>query len=222
MDIAMGITDGRLAQVPVVWKKDPAVCIVVSSEGYPGGYRKGDVISGLDASVFDSGITGGVQTVDASVDAGTAECAQTADCRLVTTICCTCQPPQDASTVIAVPIDSPSQDRTCDAVCDPCPAPTLPQGVIADCVAGTCEVAKLATEVYSQCTLDSDCALIPTSCCGWCGDVTMWNSYSVSDTDELSARCLQPVACPLIACPMTTFSIEAYCTAEGYCSARAL
>jgi phosphoribosylamine--glycine ligase len=48
VDIAVAITEGRLADVPVSWKKDPAVCVVVSSEGYPGKYRKGDVIAGLD------------------------------------------------------------------------------------------------------------------------------------------------------------------------------
>jgi len=47
MEIAMAITEERLADINVEWKTDPAVCIVVSAGGYPGPYRKGDVISGI-------------------------------------------------------------------------------------------------------------------------------------------------------------------------------
>ncbi len=47
MEIAMAVTDQRLAEIKVEWKKDPAVCVVVSSDGYPGKYRKGDVITGI-------------------------------------------------------------------------------------------------------------------------------------------------------------------------------
>lgn len=47
MEIAMAIAEERLADITVEWKPDPAVCIVISSGGYPGTYRKGDVITGL-------------------------------------------------------------------------------------------------------------------------------------------------------------------------------
>jgi len=47
MDIAMAIAEERLADITVEWKPDPAVCIVISSGGYPGTYRKGDVITGI-------------------------------------------------------------------------------------------------------------------------------------------------------------------------------
>jgi phosphoribosylamine--glycine ligase len=47
MDIAMAITEKRLSDIRVEWKKEPAVCVVVSSGGYPGPYRKGDVIRGI-------------------------------------------------------------------------------------------------------------------------------------------------------------------------------
>jgi phosphoribosylamine--glycine ligase len=64
MDIAMAIAEGRLADIRIEWKPDPAVCVVVSSQGYPGQYRKGDVITGLDEAdrlegvqVFHAGTT---------------------------------------------------------------------------------------------------------------------------------------------------------------------
>lgn len=47
MEIAMAISEERLADITVEWKPDPAVCIVISSGGYPGTYRKGDVITGI-------------------------------------------------------------------------------------------------------------------------------------------------------------------------------
>ena len=47
MDIAMAITDGALSEVAVEWSSDHAVCVVMSSAGYPGKYRKGDVIDGI-------------------------------------------------------------------------------------------------------------------------------------------------------------------------------
>lgn len=64
MDIAMAIAEERLADLKIEWTPDPAVCVVVSSEGYPGSYRKGDVITGIDAAnamegvfVFHAGTT---------------------------------------------------------------------------------------------------------------------------------------------------------------------
>ncbi|MFI5295522.1 MAG: phosphoribosylamine--glycine ligase [Thermodesulfovibrionales bacterium] len=47
MEIAIAVTDERLSEIRIEWKKDPAVCVVVSSGGYPGKYRKGDVITGI-------------------------------------------------------------------------------------------------------------------------------------------------------------------------------
>jgi len=48
IDIAMAVTEERLSEINVEWNSDPAVCIVLSSSGYPGQYRKGDVITGID------------------------------------------------------------------------------------------------------------------------------------------------------------------------------
>ena len=53
--------DGTLAECNVSWKNSAAVCVVVAAGGYPGEYRKGDVIKGLydaeakDAVVFHAG-----------------------------------------------------------------------------------------------------------------------------------------------------------------------
>ncbi len=48
MEIALAISQERLADIAVEWKKEASVCIVASSEGYPGAYRKGDVITGIE------------------------------------------------------------------------------------------------------------------------------------------------------------------------------
>jgi phosphoribosylamine--glycine ligase len=53
--------DGRLGEVELVWSPKPAVCVVMASEGYPGEYRKGWPIRGIDeaeatgAVVFHAG-----------------------------------------------------------------------------------------------------------------------------------------------------------------------
>ena len=54
--------DGRLDEKMVRWKSEHCVCIVMAAGGYPGNYKKGDVIEGLaeagalkDAVVFHAG-----------------------------------------------------------------------------------------------------------------------------------------------------------------------
>lgn len=42
--------DGTLAAHELKWKRDPAVCVVMASGGYPGSYPKGKVITGLAAA----------------------------------------------------------------------------------------------------------------------------------------------------------------------------
>ena len=42
--------EGTLHQQEVKWKEGAAVCVVVAAGGYPGEYRRGDAISGLDAA----------------------------------------------------------------------------------------------------------------------------------------------------------------------------
>jgi len=56
MDIAIAITEGKLSDIEIKWKKDPAVCVVISSEGYPGKYRKGDIITGISEANTVEGV----------------------------------------------------------------------------------------------------------------------------------------------------------------------
>jgi phosphoribosylamine--glycine ligase len=48
--------DGRLAQTPVAWLDDAAVCVVLASGGYPGNYPKGLPIVGLDEAAREEGV----------------------------------------------------------------------------------------------------------------------------------------------------------------------
>lgn len=48
IDIFMAITEGRLNRIEVKWKSDASLCVILASEGYPGKYRKGLKIKGLD------------------------------------------------------------------------------------------------------------------------------------------------------------------------------
>jgi phosphoribosylamine--glycine ligase len=53
----LACAQGKLSEIaPLEWDLRPAVCVVMASEGYPGEYRKGKVIRGLDeaAQVADS------------------------------------------------------------------------------------------------------------------------------------------------------------------------
>lgn len=58
-----GHIEYSISNLPCEWTNEAAVCVVMSSEGYPGNYRKGDAISGLEeatqngALVFHAGTT---------------------------------------------------------------------------------------------------------------------------------------------------------------------
>jgi phosphoribosylamine---glycine ligase len=56
--------DGTLDKIELKWKPSASVCVVMASGGYPGGYAKGKIISGLEAAgalpdtkVFHAGTT---------------------------------------------------------------------------------------------------------------------------------------------------------------------
>lgn len=47
-DILEACADGTLAKIKIKWKKQTACCIILASEGYPGKYKKGEEIHGLE------------------------------------------------------------------------------------------------------------------------------------------------------------------------------
>ena len=60
--VLLAVADGDLSRTSIEWHDKAAVCVVMASEGYPGSYRKGDVIEGLeeaaqldDVHVFHAG-----------------------------------------------------------------------------------------------------------------------------------------------------------------------
>jgi phosphoribosylamine--glycine ligase len=69
LPILAACIDGDLADREVVWKDSAAVCVVLAAGGYPGDYRRGDVISGLTkaaakgAVVFHAGTALAGETV---------------------------------------------------------------------------------------------------------------------------------------------------------------
>ncbi len=52
VDILQAAAQGRLDEVKdqVSWSEDPAMCVVMAAEGYPGSYKKNTEIKGLDAA----------------------------------------------------------------------------------------------------------------------------------------------------------------------------
>lgn len=61
LEIVLAAMNGTLAELDIEWDDEAAVCVVLASEGYPGSYPKGKVISGLadaeakGAHVFHAG-----------------------------------------------------------------------------------------------------------------------------------------------------------------------
>jgi phosphoribosylamine---glycine ligase len=48
--VLLGVANGDISAVELEWYDQAAVCVVMASGGYPGDYRKGDLIHGLDAA----------------------------------------------------------------------------------------------------------------------------------------------------------------------------
>lgn len=48
-ELLKATAEGRLKDMTVAWKDEAAVCVVISSKGYPGEYSKGEKITGLDS-----------------------------------------------------------------------------------------------------------------------------------------------------------------------------
>lgn len=51
--VLMAVADGDISGIQLEWHDQAAVCVVMAAGGYPGDYRKGDVISGLDNAESD-------------------------------------------------------------------------------------------------------------------------------------------------------------------------
>ncbi len=62
LDVLLAVVDGKLDQVQLEWDPRPAVCVVATSKGYPGKYKTGVPITGIeradvmaDVKVFHGG-----------------------------------------------------------------------------------------------------------------------------------------------------------------------
>ncbi len=62
LDVFMGIANGKLNKVAIKWKADASLCVILASQGYPGKYKKGFNIEGLeflknlkDVTIFHAG-----------------------------------------------------------------------------------------------------------------------------------------------------------------------
>ncbi|MDA1353545.1 MAG: phosphoribosylamine--glycine ligase [bacterium] len=49
IDVFEAMVQGRLSEIELEWLPGAAVCVVMASEGYPGSYAKGRVITGVDS-----------------------------------------------------------------------------------------------------------------------------------------------------------------------------
>jgi phosphoribosylamine--glycine ligase len=56
LDLLEATADGRLGEATARWSGDAAVCVVMASSGYPGDYRKGDAISGIEEAESHPGV----------------------------------------------------------------------------------------------------------------------------------------------------------------------
>ena len=68
LDIIEAVVEHRLDQLQVVWHNQSAVCVVLTSEGYPGSYQTGLPVTGLPEQPSESVVV---------FHAGTAQSEQT-------------------------------------------------------------------------------------------------------------------------------------------------
>ncbi|HEU4964422.1 MAG TPA: phosphoribosylamine--glycine ligase [Bacilli bacterium] len=63
------VVDGTLAEQEIEWSERATVCVIMASEGYPGSYRKGDLITGLEAAANGNGVVfhAGTKQTDAGI-----------------------------------------------------------------------------------------------------------------------------------------------------------
>ena len=63
LEILEASTEGNLSAVKLTWKQDACVCVIASSGGYPGEYKTGFPISGLNAAVDEMVFHAGTKIV---------------------------------------------------------------------------------------------------------------------------------------------------------------
>ena len=63
LEILEASTEGNLSAVKLTWKQDACVCIIAASGGYPGEYKTGFPISGLNAAVDEMVFHAGTKIV---------------------------------------------------------------------------------------------------------------------------------------------------------------
>ena len=57
VEVMLACSRGQLDSVPLTWKGNWAVSVVLASEGYPGSYEKGKLITGVEAAEALEGVT---------------------------------------------------------------------------------------------------------------------------------------------------------------------
>ncbi|NLN49097.1 MAG: phosphoribosylamine--glycine ligase [Clostridiales bacterium] len=67
MDIMEAVIDERLDKECIEWKEEAAVCVVMASSGYPGSYKKGYEIRGLNSVVDSMVFHAGTKFIDGKV-----------------------------------------------------------------------------------------------------------------------------------------------------------
>lgn len=48
VEIFMAVLNGQLPKIDIKWKKNPVICVIAASGGYPAKYQKGKIICGLE------------------------------------------------------------------------------------------------------------------------------------------------------------------------------
>ncbi len=56
LKVMLATCEGKLDEAEVNWKPEPAVCVVMSSGGYPGSYEKGKPITGIEEAEMIDGV----------------------------------------------------------------------------------------------------------------------------------------------------------------------
>jgi phosphoribosylamine---glycine ligase len=70
--VLLAAAEGSLASARIEWRRDPSVCVVLASGGYPGAYETGKLITGIEAAeaagavVFHAGTRSGPESLETS------------------------------------------------------------------------------------------------------------------------------------------------------------